>query len=211
MKPHQITLEAFSEMKKILFYTIFSGAFFSCNGNKGNDKLPIPKHLQKILVPIRSANSETEVHGTIKCSCGSENFIVNFYGDQIDDPEVNGIQVKEFHDGFLVMVSAKCMACSKEHVIFDSDHHGWDSWVNESNTGNQKRPQLEEWHCNTCGKSDHLLEVGIQSEGKENWKSEMGDHSDSDDWKEAFGWITVGIQCNSCKEHNPEWLSYETM
>ena len=37
-------------------------------------KLPIPTHLQNILIPIGESNSDREVTGKIRCTCGGEAF-----------------------------------------------------------------------------------------------------------------------------------------
>ncbi len=198
-------------MIKFLYYSLLALCIFCCKPIRTNEGLPIPSHLNEILIPFGDENCESKVHGKIKCSCGSEKFALKYYGDKSEYKKDRVIKVKEFYEGFLIRVVAECIDCSREHLICDSDNHGWNGWVVESPTVNQLRPQLEVWHCNVCGISNHLLDIEIQSEGRADYKSETGDPNDSDDWKEAFSWITIGIRCNSCNEINNEWISYETM
>ena len=75
--------------------------------NKATATLPIPTHLQAIMLPIGNSNSELEVTGKIKCPCGNEFFEIW---------ESNGRQI----------VKLLCKECKTEYIIFDSGKHGWD-------------------------------------------------------------------------------------
>jgi hypothetical protein len=185
---------------------------FKNENSKSENKttlLPIPKHLSEILKPIGSKNNEFNVTGQIICTCNSTDFQIKLVGDKSDYEKEKVIKVKELSNNYFLIVKAVCEKCSKEHLVFDMDFLGWNSLWEE--TKNIERPNTESWECKKCKKHSHTLVVSIQSEGQEDFikNSEVG--VNKNDWVEAFGYITIGLKCNSCNEENEEWISFETM
>ena len=173
--------------------------------------LPIPKHLIEILKPIGNKNTEFEVKGNIACDCSGESFTINLVGNGSNYKKKKVIEVLEIDGNYFLVVSAKCNSCGKEHLIFDMDKHGWDGFVCGGAFSNQlSKPKAQVWPCNKCEKSDHLITVTILSKGQADFIEE-GEGLDKNDWAEAFSWIIIKTVCNSCKESNNEWISYETM
>jgi len=174
--------------------------------------LPIPRHLKDILRPIGTYNSEFVVIGNIACDeCSAENFTIKIVGDSSEYKEDRVIKVAEINDEYYLIIKAKCNDCNKEHLIFDKDFHGWDSFVCADNSGEMPRPECEIWKCDKCDIANHSLTVGINSQGKDNFKQNLEGEFDEQDWTEAFEWITIKIVCNLCGDTNDEWVSYETM
>jgi hypothetical protein len=171
--------------------------------------LPIPKHLTEILKPIGNKNNEFNVKGQITCTCNSTDFQIKLVGDASFYEKEKVIKVIDINDNYFLIVKAVCDKCSREHLIFDMDFHGWNSLWEE--TKNNERPNSDIWECNKCKKHSHTLVVSIQSEGQKDFIENSEDDVDKNDWIEAFGYITIGIKCNSCNEENDEWISFETM
>jgi hypothetical protein len=173
--------------------------------------LPIPKHLIPVLKPIGDANNEFKVTGKIVCNCGSENFAIEFVGDDSEYEKDKVIKTAEIDGNYYLIVKVKCNRCSKEFLIFDKDFHGWNGFVCGGDTKGLTRPEAKNWHCNKCFQTNHSMTVEIQSEGQKDFIEEAGEEFEKDDWVEGFGWITIKIECKSCKEINDDWISYETM
>jgi ribosomal protein S27E len=172
--------------------------------------IPLPRHLKDILNPIGEENDEFELTGKIVCNCGSENFTIKFVGDDSEYEENKVIMVSEVDGNFFLIVKVKCNSCGKEHLIFDDNLHGWNGFV----CGESKdlpRPDSKVWSCNKCNAANHSMIVKINSQGQQDFIDEVGDEFDKNDWTEAFEWINIEIECESCKEKNEEWISYETM
>ncbi len=83
--------------------------------------LPIPRHLQNILIPIGNENDEFEVTGKIQCACHSEDFAI--------------LESNEKH-----IVNIICKQCGKEYVLFDAGKHGWNGFVCEDDFYNRELP-----------------------------------------------------------------------
>lgn len=172
---------------------------------------PIPKHLTEILKPIGDSNNEFEVTGEVICDCGSQNFALKIVGNSSKYDKEKVIHVKEINGKYYLIVKASCNNCKKEHLIFDDGFHGWNGFICSMNTRDLPRPETEIWKCNKCHGTNHSVTVNIQSQGQEDFIENAGDDLDRSDWIEAFAWITIKIVCNSCKETNKKWVSYETM
>ncbi|MBN9386225.1 MAG: hypothetical protein J0H74_36035 [Chitinophagaceae bacterium] len=174
--------------------------------------LPIPRHLKDILKPTGDKNNEFNVTGEIVCDCGSGSFKLKLVGDTSFYVNQRVIKVIGIDGDYFLIVKAACNQCGKEHLIFDAHLHGWNGFVCGRGEEIPERPVSEDWHCNKCGKTDHLMQVSIQSQGQDDFIEEAGEEDfDKDDWVDAFGWITIMVECNACKEKNKEWISYETM
>jgi len=157
-------------------------------------KLPIPTHLQNILIPIGESNSEREVTGKIRCTCGGEAFALR---------ESNGRQI----------VNAVCKACGREHLLFDQGKHGWDGFVCGADFLDREQP-LQPYPCPECKKESFGIVMRISSEGEQDFAEELLSHDGSfarEDWVNAFAWITVSLSCEECGHTDSEWLDLETM
>jgi ribosomal protein S27E len=175
--------------------------------------LPIPSHLQGILVPYGTKNTENSVSGTLHCSCGCGSFRVGIFADM-----TKGFpQTKEYNGDFALAVNVVCTQCGNEILVFDSGRHGWNGYV--CHYGVSVPPEeLKPYSCrkNKCGGESHGVTVHIQSEGKrdfiENLGVEQGETEfNANEWVNAFSWITVGLKCASCGCENEGWIDYETM
>lgn len=171
---------------------------------------PIPKHLTEILKPVGNHNNQFEVTGEIICDCGFQSFALKIVGNSSEYDKHKEIWLKEIKGQYYLIVKAKCNNCQKEHLIFDDGFHGWNGFVCSMNAKDLPRPEAEVWKCNKCDATNHSLTVNIQSRGQEDFIENVGHDFDHGDWIEAFGWITIKIVCNSCKETNIEWISHET-
>ena len=174
------------------------------------NNLPIPKHLKEILKPFANSN-EYEVNGKIVCDCSSEDFNIKLVGNDLKFEIEKVIKVDEIDNNFYLIVFVKCNKCSKEHLIFEKDFHGWNGFVCDINSNNIERPKTKNWNCKNCNNTKHSMNLFIKSEGQDDFIEEAGNDFDRNDWTEGFSWITINLKCNSCNEINNEWISYETM
>lgn len=159
-----------------------------------NMTFPIPTHLQTILIPVGEENSEFEVTGKIKCSCGSESF-----------------ELFESNDKQIVKVI--CKKCKKEFVLFDSGKHGWNGFVCGDDFLDREMP-FKQFFCSECGENTFSITIYISSQGKGDFAEECLSDDDSftlEDWVNAFDWITISLSCEKCGFADEEWLDLETM
>ncbi len=174
-------------------------------------ELPIPNHLRGILHPFGDNNSELQLKGIIKCSCGSDEFEIGFVGNDNEFQEIQAIKVLRVGDEYFLLIKNICSNFKMEHLIFDNDYHGWNGYICGGDNREAKRPKTKIWKCDSCEKSIHRMRVGLVSEGKEDFIEEAGDEFIKESWVDAFGWITIETHCINCEKRNPEWISYETM
>ena len=162
--------------------------------NKVTTTLPIPMHLQEIMIPVGNCNSELEVTGKIKCPCGSEAF-----------------GIWESNDRQIVKIV--CKECRTEHILFDSGKHGWNGFVCGDDFLDREMP-FDKYSCSKCTEDIFSIVVRISSQGKDDFKEECLSNDDSftlADWVNAFEWITISLFCQKCGKTDKEWLDLETM
>jgi hypothetical protein len=174
--------------------------------------LPIPKHLENILIPFGKDNNEYQVIGHIQCNCGSKEFKIRFVGDSSEYLEEKVIKVMSINDHYFLIVKATCKKCNKEHLLFDADIHGWNGFIcHDEDESKAERLNEKEWNCPDCNDNAFFIEIKINSQGKQDFVEEAGEEYNPNDWINAFEWITINLTCSKCKKENKEWISYETM
>ena len=171
--------------------------------------LPIPNHLKNILTPTGEFNCENEVIGKIVCPCGTDIFQIKYVGDHKMFEHLKAVTSIEKEDHFYLIVKVNCCNCSKEHLIFDNDLHGWDGFLTGMKT--EFTPASTTLKCYNCEHENHSIFITINSQGKDDFLEETGDEFKDDDWKEAFEWIRISTSCEKCNFENIEWISQETM
>jgi len=119
----------------------------------------------------------------------------------------------EIDGGFFFRIVAKCVNCGTEHLLLDTDFHGWDGFVCREELGGHLRPRpaLVGWPCKVCGKNMHKASVLVVSEDKETAFEESGGVLDETNWQEGFGWMNIDIRCAACGHSHEAWVSCETM
>jgi hypothetical protein len=193
-------------------YKFFKAVFKRKSNEIGHSvPLPIPQHLRSILKPLGNYNTEFNVTGELQCNCGSNSFKIKIVGDTSSYDKERVIKVIKIDLYYFLIVKVQCNACSKEHLIFDNDFHGWNGFVCGGDSKGLNRPKSNTWNCNKCNKSEHSLEISIYSKGQTDFIEEVGDEFDKNFWIETFSWIIILTRCNSCGESNKQWISYETM
>ena len=173
--------------------------------------LPMPTHLENTLIPMGDKNNEFRVDGVIRCSCGYECFHVKIYANT----EKGYPQVCKYQDGYALVIRVVCMDCGKEYLVFDDSKHGWNGFICRDGV-TVPEDKLKSWNCPKCSCDIHHVEVGIRSQGKEDFIDEIGiadgvTEFNESDWVNAFEWITIGLKCFNCGHDEEEWIDYETM
>lgn len=178
--------------------------------------LPIPTHLRNILIP-RGENNEFDISGDIKCDCGNSKFVVSYIGNYQDGI----ITLFQYLNAFYLVIKCKCTECSKVHLIFDNNLHGWDGFVcNQFEFKDNENFLLEryekDWSCPKCTNNTHKVSVAISSQGKDDFIAEVLETAEDtrfveDDWVNAFEWICISLKCLRCGSEDKKWIDYETM
>ena len=172
---------------------------------------PIPSHLENVLFPVGDENDEHYVRGTTRCSCGCERFSIKIYANT-----ENGYpQVCNYQDGYALVIKFLCKECGKEFLIFDMSKHGWNGFVCHDGI-TVPDEELKTWHCPKCSCGNHTAQIGIASQGKQDFIEESGladgeTEFNENDWVNAFDWITIGLKCVECGHDDERWIDYETM
>lgn len=174
--------------------------------------MPVPSHLQGLVVPLDSTIDEEALRATVRCPCGDTKFELLYPGDTNEhDGEVIP-STTEIDGKFFFVLKARCASCSREHLLFDADFHGWDGFVcHDSARASLARPQLVPWPCQGCGGTKHAGVVQIQGQGKDDFIAEASGGFDADRWPDAFGWFSLDLSCSKCGKETRELVSYETM
>ena len=180
-----------------------------------------PTHLRDCTEPLKEEenknrffikrydlNDDNKYTAKLKCQCGNHIFEL-LYPKGSDKAEPSTVEV----DGkFFFLLKARCTSCSKEHLVFDADFHGWDGWIcHVKKQAELPRPGLIEWKCKKCSSTKHSAVVIISSQGKEDFIEEAGEEFDIERWQDAFDWFTLDIKCEECNHEFRNFISYETM
>lgn len=173
---------------------------------------PVPKHLRGITRPIK-VDDDNRVHCPITCPCGSSEFVISHTGAVQGNGKMKCPVVAEIDGNFYFIVRAKCTQCDADHLIFDDHYHGWNGYVCAPDEGTRElpRPNLVPWECSKCTCLAHRMQVHIAGEDKEHLLSEGEGILTEEDWHEAFGWLTIDIECVTCEFKYGAWVDYETM
>lgn len=156
--------------------------------------LPIPTHLQEYLTLSGQRNSEYDVSGSIRCSCGNESF-----------------EIRESNSRNIIKLT--CSECRKEILLFDAGKHGWDGFVCKSDYLDRSLP-FEKFICPRCNQDRFHVSVHISSQGKQDFLTECVENDESftlDDWVDGFEWFTASVHCSDCDFQDNEWADIETM
>ena len=148
---------------------------------------PIPHRISDYFVTVED-RGEIAVRGTLKCSCGCEQFALKYFGKKgsIFSPDI----VKDRYDGEkrLVLV-AQCKDCGKEILVYDSITDGYD--------GDADAPAfdgpLEQFFCKGCGDQDFSLQIAYNSSGREALLEEGVEN-----WQDKFSMILCSSSCRHC-------------
>ncbi len=173
----------FDYLKDIIFY------------GPGILDLPVPGHLKDIIIPLGKGNERT-VTGEVICSCASNEMrlIVNA------PPNCDSFPVKELK--IVTYLSATCINCNKEYLIFDKNIHGWKGFINLEKTEGERSFAFVE--CPKCRCLSHSLYITVCSSGKEYFINESFLQKDDDtplsgnDWVNAFSNFMAYAVCSNC-------------
>lgn len=109
-------------------------------------------------------------------------------------------------------IYAKCKRCGKEILLFDDRYYGYDGVCTHSDQPN--KPYLTNGKLKTrkthCEGSGYKIYVTIDSTGKDDLLEDSDGVITEENWKDAFEWIKIDIECAKCgKKRNV--LNLETM
>ena len=174
--------------------------------------MPVPTHLQGLVVPPDGNLDEEPLEATVRCTCGGESFEM-LVVDAIAEIDGVKIPVTAKRDGaFFFRLEAKCLKCVRQHLLFDADFHGWNGYVcHEAAQASLPRPPLVPWSCVDCGAKCHAASIRIYSEGQSDFVENAGDDFPAERWMDGFGWFYASITCDNCKKQSDDWVDYETM
>ena len=174
--------------------------------------MPVPSHLTDCVVPKDNALDESPLDARVVCPCRSQHFQLLFPGQTHEYAGETVPCTAEIDRRFFFVVKAQCTACKREHLLLDSDFHGWNGLVcHQSQQAALPRPRLIPWKCPSCNETEHEASVQIQTEGKEDFLTETDGDFEAELWPDGFAWFSIAIKCVACGKETPEWVSYETM
>lgn len=174
--------------------------------------MPVPSHLQGIVVPLDGVIDEEALSADIRCPCGEAKFHLLYPGQT---HEYGGELIPctaEIDGNFFFVLQSRCANCGREHLLLDSDFHGWNGFIcHDPAQAALARPPLVAWACQKCGETKHTGVIHIQTQGKDDFALEAGEAFDVHRWPDAFGWFSLDLTCAECGKNSPELVSYETM
>ena len=174
--------------------------------------MPVPSHLQGFVVPQDDQVDEEALSAAIRCPCGEAKFELLYPGHTHKYGRQMIPCVAEIEGKFFFVLKSRCSSCGREHLLLDSDFHGWNGFIcHDPAQAALPRPQLVAWQCHGCGETKHTGTVHIQTQGKEDFISEAGEDFDVKRWPDAFGWFSLDLACSNCGKESRELVSYETM
>ena len=161
---------------------------------------PVPTHLRPILVTLKSVRfpaGQSGVRGHLKCRCGSENFIVSYAADPIEERGEHFLRTTEHEGRYFFIVKAECSQCAKVHVLLDSHSHGWEGLLCSSQEDRDALPPpFSLWDCPKCGNNSHAVTIEVggddRSEALLNGEGELDDTN----WFDAFGSMNIEVKCS---------------
>lgn len=109
-------------------------------------------------------------------------------------------------------IYAKCKHCGKEILLFDDRYYGYDGVCTHYEEPNKLyrtdgKLKIKKPHCEGAG---YKIYVTIDSTGKEDLLEDSDGTITEDNWKDAFEWIKIDLECAKCgKKKNA--LNLETM
>jgi hypothetical protein len=173
--------------------------------------MPVPSHLKGLAVPKDTRSDERHLDARLQCPCGSDRFVFLYHGT-MHDYEGHPIPCSGKIDGhWFFVLRVRCVACDRDHLLFDKDFHGWDGFVcHQPELAARPRPPLVPWWCEACGGEQHRGTVGVATEGSGDF-AEYAAGLPLERWPDGFGWFTVDIECCACGHKPDVWVSYETM
>lgn len=181
-------------------------------------RYPTPTHLVGVLVADAAQRDATSLSGRAVCSCGGEVFVPLYVGDRVvggpDDIDVGPhfLRVAEIGDAFFLRLGARCVACAREHLLFDSHFHGWNGYVCGSSQDRAlPRPSYTGWNCHACAAPEHAIALSISGEEEAIAIGEADGALTRKDWFNAFGWLEMAVTCKSCGAGPSTIVNYETM
>src|SRR3984893_2212199 len=91
--------------------------------------MPVPSHLQGLVVPLDSAIDEEALSAGVRCPCGDERFELLDPGHTHKHERETIPCTAEIDGKFFFVLKSRCVGCAREHLLFDKDFHGWDGTV----------------------------------------------------------------------------------
>jgi hypothetical protein len=175
--------------------------------------MPVPSHLIHCVIPKESESDESRLDAVVRCVCSSMKFELLYPGQITDFKDEDPVpRVAEIDGKFFLVIKALCAACRREHLLLDSDFHGWNGFIcHDVKQAALPRPSLVPWKCTSCGAAVHEASVQICTEGKADFILEAGNGFNAERWPDAFSWFSMAIKCVGCGKYTPDWISYETM
>lgn len=171
--------------------------------------LPIPTHLKNILIISKNGYNGDDIEGMIQCTCGCKNIKLKIYAEEHNDH----ISVNEYKGDYGFRIVGLCTSCKKTFDIFDMAKHGYDGFV--CNDGKSVEDiDLKKYSCSDCKNDTFEVEVGIELEDQEQFNEEIvnenPDEFKSEDYVDAFDWITISLKCSNCGRVIKDWVNFET-
>lgn len=172
--------------------------------------MPTPRHLAEVLQRTPGDEGTRPVSGPVVCPCGSRAFHLFYPGSttQYASELIPCTMDLERHS--YLEIQARCTGCDSNHMLFDSDLHGFDAVITQRRRGDDRRVKPIVWACSQCKGRSHSVNISITPIDKTQFFSEFAREFDENMWPEMFEWITINIRCQNCHHIPKTWVSFET-
>lgn len=162
----------------------------NCNG----------KHYDVMYLYIMYEQDRT--HTTLEEIVNDPNYIGHFEAVPYDPNKPSEYQY----------ICAKCKHCGKEILLFDERYYGYDGVCTHLERPNKPyltngKLKTKKSHCEGAG---YKIFITISSTGKEDLFENASGVITDENWKDAFDWIEINIECAKCGKKK-KTLSLETM
>ncbi len=151
---------------------------------------------------VKHVGEYTEPHNSLEEAMKDPNYIGHVEWEPYDPTKPTEYEY----------IYAKCKHCGKEILLFDDRYYGYDGVCTHHDQPNTPyrtdgKIKTKKPHCEGAG---YKIYVTIDSTGKEDLFEDTDGVITEENWKDAFEWIKIDLECAKCgKKKNV--LNLETM
>jgi DNA-directed RNA polymerase subunit RPC12/RpoP len=172
---------------------------------------PLPSHLAKNL-KLDEESNESLCKGHVVCDCLNDEFEIYYYGtihnklfkSQILRPIKDVIDQTD-----TIGIIAKCPKCGHEVLVFDSNIHGYNSFLNKK--VRIKRDLYQQLNCLKCNSKLFKIKAEFNFVENDNIDSLELLQITTDKQVSSFDWLNIDILCSSCLKEFWHFIDFETV
>ena len=142
--------------------------------------------------------------GQILCPCSCKDFSIRYKGD-LRKGLFGQVSLHALDENDLG-ISLTCNECGKSLILFDIKTDGYDAVIEENlSPVNSSHVELQTLLCPKCQKGQYFVNVKYA-----HYPKTETDEDGIQDYKNAFQWIWVDLECSSCSKKFKNFVDIET-